>query len=60
MTSGDVLYPAGFVIAASGKGDREPSLTLGPAAKWTVSYTRYRPEAPYSSNRVFFRTIAPK
>jgi hypothetical protein len=57
---GTLVDPASFVIAASGMGDREPSLTLGPSSKWTVSYTRYRPEAPYSSNRVFFRTIAPK
>jgi hypothetical protein len=58
--TGAVLDPTSLVVAAGADGGKEPEITRGPGARWSISYTRFRPEAPYGANRVFVRTVGPK
>jgi hypothetical protein len=57
---GSLLDGSGFTIAAADTLVSGPSLSRGPGATWTASYTRFRPERHYGSDRVFLRTISPK
>jgi hypothetical protein len=58
--SGRVLDPNGIAIAVSPTPEGHAAVTAGPGRRSGVVYTRFAPEAPYGSNRVFLRTIAPK
>ena len=38
----------------------EPEVSGGPGGTWAVTSTRFVPEQPYVTDRVFLRVIAPK
>jgi hypothetical protein len=57
---GHVIDRRGFAIAATYASEGLPAVAAGPGDRFGVVSQRYVPEAPYGSQRVFLRTVAPK
>jgi hypothetical protein len=58
---GRVLDVPSLVLAASDRNEAGLGLVRGSGTTWGVGYTRFVPEAPYSAERAFVRTVvAPK
>jgi hypothetical protein len=58
---GTVLDVPSLVLAASDREEAGLGLVHASGTTWGVSYTRFVPEAPYSAERAFVRTVvAPK
>ena len=50
----------GFVVAGSGAGEAEPSVSAGPKDGFGGVYQRYVAGAAYNATRAFLRTVTPK
>jgi hypothetical protein len=57
---GVVLDDPSIAIAVSDDFEDGVALTHGPGMAWGTTYTRFVPEPPYGSGRVFLRNVAPK